>query len=107
MFAFTVLLWSILIAFFSKDEKKYQEIEAEMTAQGKITAGSEYDYRDKNYKSAIAMLESAGFTNIETVELNDTAAKDGIVDTIAIGGKSDFKREDFWSPNVKIIITYH
>ncbi len=102
-----VVLWTFIISVSSSGEKEYQKIAAEMTTLGKISAGSEYDYKDKNYKSAIAMLETAGFTNIETVELNDASSKDGIIDTIAIGGKSDFKREDFWDPDVKIIITYH
>ena len=95
------------LIFNSESSKEYEAKKQEQIANGWISAGYYEDYRSKNYQSVIAMLESAGFTNIETIELNDYEALDGMLDTLVIGGETKFYPGDYFSPDVKIVVTYH
>ena len=52
-------------------ENKSEKLRVEMELQGKINAGTYYDYIGKNYKAVINDLTEKGFTNIETLDLND------------------------------------
>lgn len=78
--------------------------------QGKINAGYYRDLVGKDYKSVEAHFKAAGFTNIELVDLNDagiTFWKDEKVDTISVGGKTDFDSINWFFPDTKVIISYH
>lgn len=78
--------------------------------QGLISAGSYEDYEGENYESVVKQLELLGFTNIETVDLNDAGIaiwKSNKVESISIGGNKSFSTNDYFESNVLIIITYH
>lgn len=79
-------------------------------SEGKISAGYYQDLLGKDYETVVAHFESAGFTNIELIDLNDSGLafwKDGKVGTISIGGDTSFSRSDFFFPDTKIVISYH
>ena len=54
-----------------------------------ISAGYCKDYIGKSYKYAVSILESKGFTNIETIYLDDSSEekKADTVDSVAIAGR--------------------
>lgn len=57
------------------------------------------------------MFESAGFTNIELVELDDVIfgiiAHDGEVESVTINGDDDFYQSSWFPSDALIKITYH
>ena len=80
------------------------------TMQGHILAGNAEDYIGQNYEAVVAQLEERGFTNIATVDLNDSGLffwNDGKVASVSIDGKTDFTDSQYFDPNAKVIITYH
>ncbi len=55
-------------------------------------------------------LETAGFTNITTIDLEDAETlnvQDGSVESVIIGGLSDFKDRNYFDPNVPVVVAYH
>ena len=77
---------------------------------GNITAGSYEELIGKDYKTVEAHFRSAGFNNIELIDLNDSGIafwNDGKVNTISIGGKTNFYSTDWFKPDTKIVISYH
>ena len=78
--------------------------------QGKINAGYYKDLIGKDYQTAEAHFEAAGFTNIKLIDLDDSGLafwRDGKVDTISIGGDTNFESTDWFDPDTKVVITYH
>lgn len=78
--------------------------------QGKISAGYYGDLVGKDYKTVEAHFEAAGFTNIELIDLNDSGLafwKNGKVETISVGGDTDFESTDWFEPETKVVISYH
>lgn len=78
--------------------------------QRKISAGYYGDLIGENYKTVKAHFESAGFTNIELINLKDSGIafwNDGKVSKISVGGKTDFEDTDYFDPDVKVVISYH
>jgi hypothetical protein len=65
----------------------------------------------ENYKKAISELKKTGFTNIKTKALDDLITgwltKDGEIEKIEINGDTEFKANDSFPKDSKIIITYH
>lgn len=79
-------------------------------SQGKILAGYYGDFEDKNYESVVAHFEAAGFTNIELIDLDDLGIafwNNGKVESVSIGGDTSFDSSDYFSPDAKVIISYH
>lgn len=79
-------------------------------SNGNIKAGSYSDYVGRNYKAVQAELEATGFTNIQLIDLNDSGikfCKKNKVEFISIVDKSNFESVDYFSPNDKIVISYH
>lgn len=79
-------------------------------SQGKINAGYYRDLVGKNYETVVAHFEAAGFTNIELIDLDNAGIafwNEGKVDTISIGGDTDFESTDWFYPDTKVIISYH
>ena len=90
----------------------YADERAEQKAinTGIITAGSNDDYEDENYEVVVEQLETLGFTNITTVDLDDSGItfwKADKVDSVSIGGDTDFYSGDYFEPDVTIIVKYH
>lgn len=78
--------------------------------QGKKQIGSCEELIGQNYKTVEKHFESAGFTNIETVDLNDSGIafwNNEKVVNISVDGKTDFKSTDWYFPDVKVVISYH
>lgn len=78
--------------------------------EGKIQAGYYKDLVGLNYQSVEAHFRSAGFTDIELIDLNDAGIAfwtEGQVATISVGGNMSFETTDWFSPDTKVIISYH
>lgn len=94
------------------EERKRRIRERENLRAGliKVTQSND-DFEGKNYKAVESMLRSAGFRNIEKIPLGDLAVgfiqKPGMVDSVSIGGKDEYDSEEWFSPDDKVIITYH
>ena len=79
-------------------------------SEGKISAGYYRDLIGEDYKTVKAHFESAGFTNIELIDLNDSGLafwNEGKVKTISVGGDTDFQSTDWFDPDTKVVISYH
>lgn len=88
--------------------EKIEEHRAEK--EGKIRGVSSSSLIDQDYKTVVANLEAAGFTNIEVIDLNDSGLafwNDGKVETISIGGNTSFSSSDYFYPDTKVVITHH
>ena len=78
--------------------------------EGKINAGYYRDLVGKDYETVESHFEAAGFENIELIDLNDAGLafwNNGKVDTISIGGNTDFESTDWFDPDTKVVISYH
>ena len=75
-----------------------------------ISAGSYYDYEDEKYEAVIAQLEALGFTNITAIDLDDSGLKFWLnekVDSVSVGGDTSFTQNDYFDPDITIIVKYH
>ena len=102
-----VLLITIPIMIGIENEK---QAEREAIVAGKISVGYYDDFIGKNYKAVKAHFESAGFTNIELVNLKDSGLafwKNNEVVSISIGGNSKFTSSDYFYVDTKVVISYH
>lgn len=67
-------------------------------------------FEGKKYTEVVDQLKALGFTNITTQVAYKPATffhKDGTVEHILIGGKTDFSTEDFFKKDTPIIIYYY
>ena len=99
------LFLSIVIPDAIADHK-----EAQALREGKISAGYYGDLIGEDYKTVEAHFESAGFTNIELIDLDDSGLKfwtDGDVTVISIGGETNFSSSDYFDPATKVVISHH
>nr|MCR5775296.1 hypothetical protein [Lachnospiraceae bacterium] len=98
-----IMLW-VCILLVGLDDKKHVE-------DGMIRVGqSAIDMEGKNYQAVMEQLDSAGFTNISTVDLNDAgwfSNKEDTIESVAIGGDVSFASSEYYDPETKIVITYH
>ena len=67
--------------------------------------------RGKKYNTAVMILFTAGLTNIIPIPLHDlklfSNGMNGLVDSISINGRSDFKEGDVFPADSEVMITYH
>lgn len=65
----------------------------------------------KDYNEVKNKFSNNGFTNIKCVKMEDLITgwltKDGEVEDVSIGGKTNFSTSDWFSPNVEVVIRYH
>ena len=64
----------------------------------------------QSYETVVAHFEAAGFTDIELIDLNDSGIafwNNGKVEMISVGGDTDFETIDWFSPDTKVVISYH
>ena len=102
-----VLLVFLLICCVAEDWDKVSYYVKEK--QGYIKVENPKDYKGESYKTVITKLETLGFTDITTIDLDDAGLfkkADDVVD-ITINGVADFKKGDLFKSSDKIIITYH
>lgn len=81
-------------------------------ALGKVQIGySSDEFEDMNYEYAVEILETKGFSNIETIDLNDLVTgwleADGEIEKITINGDEEFSSDSYFDKDSKIVITYH
>lgn len=94
-------------------ESLIEEIEeAQDKAEGKLTVGyKSQDLVGQNFEDVVSKLKAKGFTNIQTVRIDDLITgwikKDGEVSEISISGETDFNDNSKYVLNSEIIITYH
>lgn len=84
--------------------------EKKAVSEGKISAGFYRDLIGKDYETVEAHFESAGFTNIELIDLDDAGLaiwKNEKVETISVGGDTSFDSTDFFDKDTKVVISYH
>lgn len=77
---------------------------------GKIHAGNCDDLVGEDYNVVRAHFETAGFTDIELIDLDDSGIAfwtDGKVEMISLGGDASFQSTDWFEPNTKVVISYH
>lgn len=78
--------------------------------KGYVNAGEYSELIGKDYKTVEAHFEAAGFKNIELINLKDSGLlfwTNNKVESISIGGKTDFESVDWFDPNTKVVISYH
>lgn len=103
------LLMVIMIFLFFMAHFENKEIE-QAIADGKLQPGTYSDYEDKNYEAVVEQFELMGFTNVSSVDLDDAGIaiwKSGKVESVSIGGKSNFSSSDYFDPNDSVIVSYH
>ena len=106
-FVFTcVCLLLLLMIPFSMQLSEQKKIDSGMIQPGQ----SAKDMEGKDYHTIVLQLESAGFKNITTIDLDDAFLffrKADTVESVSIGGKTDFSSSDYFDPNIPIVISYH
>lgn len=112
MVIFGVLIaMSGVLGIGSYIEEKKTEKDAQIAmAEGRIQAGYCSDLIGKDYKTVEAHFKAAGFTNIELIDLKDSGLAvwdNEKVESISIGGNSDFDETDWFEPDTKVVISYH
>ena len=119
MVIFCIVLSSLFfigIPFFfwiddKNDEKKAESSKTIAIENGLIPVGSSsYSLIGQDYQAVQAHFESAGFKNIKLQKLNYEKLKfwtSGEVVSITIEGDSSFTRDDYFSPDSTVYISYH
>ncbi|MBQ5331157.1 MAG: hypothetical protein J6F31_07900 [Oscillospiraceae bacterium] len=79
---------------------------------GKLAApGTSEMLKGQNISDVKKSFESAGFTNVKTEEIKDLIKgwliKDGAVEYVKIAGISSYTENDWYDPDVEVIIYYH
>lgn len=93
------------------DEHKAEQEKKKAIEAGMIEVGqSSSDMEGRDYKVVIEQLKSAGFTDITTVDLDDSGwftKKRGTVESVTIAGDSSFSSNACFYPTAKIVVSYH
>lgn len=80
-------------------------------ASGMVQVGQSYeDMEGQNYRAVVSQLESAGFKNITTIDLEDAILiirPADTVESVSIGGETTFYAHDYYDPDIPIVIAYH
>jgi DNA-directed RNA polymerase subunit RPC12/RpoP len=69
------------------------------------------DFENKNYVAIESMFKSAGFTNVQSIPMNDLTTgilkKPGMVDSIIVNGKPISSGGKRFYPDATVVISYH
>jgi len=69
------------------------------------------DLKNENYEKIVQQLKDVGFTNIETLKIDDLIfgflTDDGEVEAVTFGGNEEFSKGDKFDKEVKITVSYH
>lgn len=109
---FLVIDFIALFIMSAISERNDKIAQSEAEEKGYISVGlSSSECEGANYKSIVAQLDAAGFTNIEEIDLKDSTLfgkkKNNTVESVSIGGDTRFRSDDYFDPNSKIIVSYH
>lgn len=67
--------------------------------------------KGRDYQQVLSNFEEKGFTNIQTVELEDLitgwTTKDGEVESVSVDGDVNYSADRWYKNDVEVIITYH
>ena len=78
--------------------------------EAKTPSGSSIQ-KGRDYQEVVNDFKEKGFKNIETEKLEDLITgwmtKDGEVESVSVDGDKDYSPDDWYSNNVKVVITYH
>lgn len=106
--AFLVLMAGLIIPLVIAGNNADKKV-MQAKASGMISAGYYQDYLEKDYKGVVAQFEAAGFTNIQTIDLHDAGIRfwdNGEVESVTVDGDAQFSRNDYFSPDAKVVISY-
>lgn len=79
-------------------------------SNGEVSVGFYRDLIGEDYKTVVAHFESAGFENIEVIDLDDSGIlfwKEGKVEIISVEGNTSFDSYDYFSTDAKVVISHH
>ncbi len=107
IFALLIGLWG---GFDSLNNRK-KDKRRSRTQNGVTITNAMAHSKGKNYKTIALMLESAGFSNIRCIPMNDlnffTSGKNGQIESIVIDGYEDIEEGNIFAFDAPVIITYH
>lgn len=112
LFAFIIFCTALYFSIIEPEIEDYRTNQkiAKAISEGKICAGSYWHLTNEDYRTVEAHLISAGFINIELIELNDldvSSSYKGKVETVSIAGNNRFGSDDYFDPDSKVVISYH
>ncbi len=98
--AIAVCLLALLVSACGKNGSGMVETPADMSMQ-----------RGRNYREVIEDFEDKGFTNIVTEKIEDLeygrTFRNGHVETITVGGDSDYETGTMIPEDTEVVIRYH
>lgn len=78
--------------------------------EAKSPSGSSIQ-KGRNYQEVVKDFEEHGFTNIKTEKIEDLVTgwitKDGEVESVSIGGDTEYSPDVWYPSNVDVVISYH
>lgn len=98
------LICMIALVMMSINEKSAHE--------GQLYAPlSSYDASSLKYEDVVNAFEDAGFSNVSTLTIEDredeNADKNGLVEKVTVDGDEYYITDDWYDPDVKVLIYYH
>lgn len=75
-----------------------------------LSAGDSDDYIGKKYEKVQEELADRGFTNISTIDLDDSGInifKNNKVESVTIDGNSNFSKGNYFAADADVVIRYH
>lgn len=106
VFSLFLILIIFMLALWLPDAIR----EKEAKSRGEVSIGYSSDLIGQDYKTVVAHFESAGFSNIEVIDLDDSGVrfwKDGKVENISVAGDYSFGSSDYFPPDSKVVISHH
>ncbi|MBD5081442.1 MAG: hypothetical protein HDT44_06720 [Ruminococcaceae bacterium] len=103
-----MMLLPIIIFFLYGLHERY--VNTPNSNEVKISASAE-NYKGRNYQEVVNELKAAGFSNIETVAVDDLITgwitKENSISQISINGDFKFSSGKIFPKDAKVIISYH
>lgn len=115
MFFLLLIVIVVVLAISDAHEKKYTNdtqitVTTEDPHAGEIKIDSENSFmKDLEYEDVVDDLKKKGFTNVKAVESDKKhgfLSEKGDVSKVTIDGKTDYDFDDYFSPDVEIIVYY-
>lgn len=102
-----LMLLLFLLSFGAEDDKSKKNVDPNFN---EAPVSAEYA-KDTNYQTILNQFIENGFTNIELVKQEDLIFglfhSEGDIVSVTINGMKDFKENDKFPKNAKVIIKYH
>lgn len=105
MLLIVVSCFAVLLYYDYSETKEHQQ-----NNDIKISASSN-DLKKESVENAVKILDSLGFRDIETVNMEDLKiglfAKEGDIESISIDGDSSFAEGDWFPADAVVVVSYH